>query len=339
MEVIEIQEDQKEIWNNFIKENGTLLQSWEWGDFKSEFSWKPFRLAVVENNNWLLAASVLCKALPLSKSFLYIPEGPAFAKASAGKPALKLLLSKIKEIAERENAIFLKIEPFLPNSTIQQINNLTDLGFRKSFEDIQPDHRLWIDLTKSKEEILDEMKHKGRYNIKLAQRKGVIIKETNDPKMLDVFYSLYAQTGKRDRFSIRPKIYFQKLFDMFIKTGYAKLFIAFFKKQPLAAIVVTCFGKYTNYLYGASSLEHRELMASYLIQWEAIKKAKEKGCQIYDFGAIAPTEIRHPWSGLREFKMKFGGRQVDLPGCYDLVYKPLWYSLFKAIEKIRRKYV
>jgi len=346
MEVVDVAESQKNIWNDFVKESGTLLQSWEWADFKANFSWRPFRLAVVENGQWLLAASILSKRLPMSKSFFYVPEGPIFSskvkeQRVKSKDVLRALIAKIEAVAQEENAIFLRVEPFLPNCQSEiwadVINNLTGLGFRKSFEDIQPKHRLWLDLRRPEDEIWRGMKHKARYNINLARRKGVIITETNGIKMLDAFYSLYLETAKRDRFSARPKIYFLRLLKMMNQADCGRMFMAYWRKQLLSAILVTFFGKYATYLYGATSSAHRELMASYLIQWEALRKAKQRGCQIYDFGAIAPSSGPHPWSGLREFKMKFQGVQVDFPGCFDLIYKPIWYHAFQLIERIRKR--
>lgn len=343
MKVIEVLEDQKEKWNDFIKETGTLLQSWEWGEFKSKFLWKPYRLAVVDDEkkeSWTLVASILVRKLPFSKTFLYIGEGPPMAGGTAHSvqySALSLLFKAIESIAQKENAIFLRVEPFRLDPSSQLIIQLERIGFQKAFESIQPQNRLWIDLTKPEEEILKEMKQKGRYNIKIAYKNDVNIEEATDKEMLEKFYNLHAETARRDKFTIRPKEYFEKLFDTFFPPGYYKLLIAFWKKKPLAAILLTAFGRYVTYLYGASSSQHREVMSAYLIQWEAIKKAKQEGFKIYDFGAIAPSEAPHHWSGLREFKMKFGGHQIDFPGAYDLVYKSLWYGLFKIIEKIRRK--
>ncbi|MCX6806981.1 MAG: peptidoglycan bridge formation glycyltransferase FemA/FemB family protein [Candidatus Berkelbacteria bacterium] len=337
MEATIIAENQKEKWNQFVKQNnGTLLQSWEWGDFKKEFLWKPIRLAIIDKSQWILAANILVRRLPFSKSFIYIGEGPVFGRVSSIKNQVsgtKLLLAKMQEIAKEENAIFLRIEPFDPK--LQGI--LEKLDFKKSFENVQPDHRLWIDLKKSEEEILKEMKHKGRYNIRIAEKRGVNIQGTNDMKMLDVFYALFLETAGRDRFSERPRSYFKKFFEVFFKNNQAKLFIAYLGQKPLVALLITYFGEYATYLYGASSSESRNTMAVYLAHWEAIKKSKQEGFKIYDFGAIAPSEESHHWSGLREFKMKFGKNQVDFPGAYDLVYKSSWYRLFKLAERVRRR--
>jgi len=354
MEVLKVVKAQKSIWNDFVKKNGTLLQSWEWGEFKANFSWTPFRLAVVENGQWLLAASVLSKRMPMHRSFLYVPEGPIASftikkQITKSKNALRLIMAEIQEIAQRENAIFLRIEPFLPSLVSEknpycqrsilarEINNLTALGFRKAFEDIQPRYRFWLDLKKSENEIWTGMRHKARYNIRLAQRKGVIIKEVVGIKMLDSFYSLYLETAKRDGFSTRPKVYFLRLFETMSQAGYVKMFMAYWHGHLLSSILVVFFGKYATYLYGATSSNHRELMPSYLIQWHAIRQAKKGGCHVYDFGAIAPSSEPHPWSGLREFKTKFQGVQVDFPGCFDLIYKPMWYCLFRLLERMRKK--
>jgi len=153
--------------------------------------------------------------------------------------------------------------------------------------------------------------------------------------MLDKFYSLYKETALRNNFSARPKSYFKELFHFLTTTNYGFFYWGYWQKKLLSVVLITFFGKYATYLYGASSSEHKELMAPYLLQWQAIKQAKKRGCSIYDMGAIAPFSGKHPWSGLRGFKIKFGGKEIELPGCFDFVYRPIQYTLFAFIERYR----
>jgi len=342
MEVLEIQNNDKQTWNNFVKKNGTLLQSWQWGNLKEKFGWKVYHFAVCENSKWLVCALILSFKLPFGKSFFYIPEGPVFDKEITEKNVLKafdVLIKKIKELAQKEKAIFVRFEPFLQkDEPLSQkiLDYFKEQKIIDSFEDMQPAHRLWIDLTKSETEILSQMKHKGRYNIKIAQKNKINIVKTNDDKMLDEFYTLYKETAKRDKFGLRPKNYFNELFNVLAPEKMADLYFAYFQKTLVASLFLTRFGKYATYLYGASSSKFREKMPAYLLQWEAIQKAKKDGFLIYDFAAIAPSEKPHKWSGLRDFKMKFGGSQIDFLGCYDLVLSKFWYNLFKIVEKTRR---
>ena len=323
MEVVEITKNEKNSFNEFVEKNGTFLQSFDWGEFKNNFEWKPYRFAVINKGIWVLSASVLQKKLPFNKSFLYVPEGPVLNKEHWGSPSkikeyVSALLNKIESYSEKENAIFLRIEP--------------------SFENVQPKHRLWVDLSLNEEEILRQMKHKGRYNIRIAKDDGVTILETRDDDKLDAFYKLLLETTKRDKFSSRPKEYFQFLLDLLWEKNIGGLFLAFIKNIPLAGAIISFWGKHALYLYGASSNQHREVMASYLLHWEIIKKAKQRGCTFYDFGAIAPNDNpNHIWAGLRQFKSKFGGDEIHLPGCFDFVYQKTNYNLFKTIEKVRRK--
>ena len=337
MEVIKVENKDLEEWDRFVSLKGTLLQSWQWGEIKAHFGWKPFYLVVREKKEWVVSALVLSYFLPFVKrSFFYIPEGPIiYPKDEEGltQEALRMLLSRIKQLAQEERAIFLRVEPIsFP------VKLLVKSGFKKAFEDLQPKTRLWIDLTKSEKELFAQMKHKGRYNIKIAQKNGVNIQETTDLKMLDTFYRLYQESARRDRFSTRPKQYFQVLFQTLTKHNFASFFFAFWNQSPLAVALVTFFGQFASYLYGGTSNRLRNLMASYLLHWEVIKRAKKRSCRIYDLGAISPThEPTHPWSGLREFKEKFGGEEIQLLGAYDLVYRPFSYNLLEIIEKIRRE--
>lgn len=300
----------------------SLLQTKVWADFRQSQGWQI---------HWVGEILVLEKALPMGFSFLYAPE-LILASFQDKAEELQVLLKKQK-------AIFLRLD-FLDQYEEEGANLLKEKGFRKAFEEIQPEYRQWVDLAPEEEQILAQMKEKGRYNIRLAQRRGVVVKKSDQ---IDEFYDLFRQTAARDGFQIRPRAYFVKLWRLLQENNYGELLVAYWQNQPVAAEIVTYFDSIASYLYGASGNAYREVMAPYLLHWEAIKEAKRRNCQIYDLLAISPFSEKpkaesgkHKYAGITRFKEQFGGRKVQLLGSYDLVFRPFWYNLFKIAEKIRR---
>jgi len=351
-EIVFVNKGESVKWNNFVESHGTLLQSFEWGELKAKFGWQFFPLALVERvtssnsekigeGTILGAALILEKKLPLGKTFFYCPQGPVLDCApwefEKMKKYLNLFLAKIRELARKRKAIFLRVDPSF-SKTEFDLRTLRSLGFRKGFEEIQPECTLKVELSPSEEEILAQMKQKGRYNIKIATKRKVKVEESSGLMGTKVFLAMHQETAQRDKFATHGSEYLTELIKMLGKKDWGSLFIARHEGSALAAILVSFFGKEAVYLYGASSSEKRELMPTYLVQWEAMKKAKKRGLEKYDFWGIAPTDDpNHHWAGLRRFKTQFGGRQIDYIGSWDLVFKPLWYRGFEMAEKFRRK--
>jgi len=313
----------------------SLLQTQEWADLKVSQGWQSHEINGV---------FVLEKKLPLGKSFLYAPEVD-FNKLQN----IQNFLTKIQKISENSNSIFFRLE-ILDEFDEKFVEIIKQNGFIKAFEELQPEWRQIIDLSKTDEEILAQMKPKGRYNIKIAQRENLNVKKSEN---IDDFYEIFRKTAKRDGFSIRPKKYFENLLKFLGKN--VELLVARLPSQDsdicgqaeyqgkiIAAAIVTYYQDTASYLYGASSNEYRNLMAPYLLHWQAIRRAKEKGGKYYDLLAVAPAgaseknALRHKYSGITRFKEQFGGRKVHLVGGWDLVYQPTWYKLFKIAERIRR---
>lgn len=301
----------------------SLLQSKIWAKIKQKVGWQCFEIDGVQ---------ILKKDLLAGKSFLYIPE-VGWQKIQP----IKKFREKLDRLAKKENAIFARLEILVEESE-DKINQIKKQGFQKAFEEIQPEDRQWIDLSQAEDEILAAMKPKGRYNIRLAIRKGVKVFQKTDKKAIDILYGLYAQTAKREDFAPRSKEYFYTLASELFPTHSAAVFVALYQGRPLAAILVTFYEKIASYLYGGSSSEHRELMAPYLAHWEAIRQAKKRGCKIYDLLAIAPEDQpAHKFAGLTRFKQQFGGKAIKLLGSWDRVYSRSLYLTFKALEKFRRR--
>ncbi len=299
----------------------SVLQTKEWSDFKANFGWKAHQI----NKVWILQ-----KKIALGRSVLYIPE--------VTKEALLALdIRKIRELAKKTNAIFLKIEPIIEASDKQTQAYLEKNEFIKSFEELQPGSRNMVDISDTQEKILKKMKPKGRYNISLAEKKGLKITSGTSTRELKNFYKLFVETSKRDKFTPRAKIYFQKMLATFESKKIGEVYLAYYEHQPLAAIIATFYGNTATYLYGASSSEHRNLMAPYLLHWHIIKNAKQKNCKVYDLLAVSPKNAkRHKYDGITEFKEKFGGKSIDLIGSYDLIFAPWLYNTYRVIERQRR---
>lgn len=246
---------------------------------------------------------------------------------------LDVFLENAQKLSKLHHSIFLRLEILNENDT-EIVAKLKEKKFIKSFEELQPEYRQIIAIDKSEEEILAQMKEKGRYNIKVAQRHGI---EIHPSANINAFYSLFAQTARRDKFQIRPKSYFEALLDKLSADGYAELLEAKYHGEVIAAEIVTYFDETASYLYGASSNENREVMAPYLLHLEAMRRAKERGMKFYDLLAVAPEgEDGHKYAGISRFKRQFGGRTVQIVGGYDLVFRPTWYKIFKFVEKMRR---
>lgn len=271
---------------------------------------------------------------------LYSPlvsESQVKSLSPEGDPSgSEAFLDKIKKNAESENAIFYRLELDVP-----RVFNfpLSTFHFVKSFEEMQPEHTLILNIDQSEEEILARMKPKGRYNIKVAERHNIEIEKSDSAAK---FFELYKTMAERHKITHRNLNYFQNLVDILKQKGYVQVFNAAAtidgKKEVLASAIIGYFGDRVTYLFGGSSNLHRELMAPYKLHWEIIKDAKNKGFKEYDFFGIAPDDNpKHKWAGVTRFKKQFGGEEVSLLGSYDLVFNKTKYSLFKTAERIRRK--
>ena len=299
----------------------SFFQTDIWGKFKTDFGWRSFRY-----DNLL----GLQKKIFFNKTMLYFPEIP-FSEGS---------IATIRKII-RDNVykkhIFTRFEFLSPwENTVAA--TIMKTGLIKSFEEVQPEYRQWVMIEGGEKHILGQMKPKGRYNIALAKRHKLKIKSGINEKLLKDFYDLYMETARRSNFSGRGARYFQGLVSMLDKSKVGEIMVVYQGKRPLSAGIFLYYGEMASYLYGASGGDRKQ-MAPYLMHWEAIKRAKENGCKIYDMLAIASPEHpnRHPHAGLTRFKTQFGGQSVHLLGSWDLVGSSFWYTIYRFAQKRRRK--
>ncbi|MDN5362518.1 MAG: hypothetical protein PWP70_1565 [Moorella sp. (in: firmicutes)] len=314
---------------------GHFLQSYGWGEVKATTGWQPLRLVLEEEGRIIAAASLLKRQLPyIQKSILYSPRGPVVDFHDTD--LFNELLAAIGRVARQEGAILLKIDPDIPEGDSQVKALLQEKGFRLAtggagFDGVQPRHVFRLDITPSLEELLANMHGKTRYNIRLAEKKGVVIKEDCALEDLPVFYEILKETTLRDRFLVRSYSYFETMWREMVERGYAKLFLAIYQGEPIAGTLAFIMGDKAWYLYGASSNRHRNVMPNYLLQWTMIRWAKEQGCTMYDFrGVPGILDASNPLYGLYRFKKGFNGAFTEFVGEYDLVYAPFFYWLWQT---------
>jgi len=337
MEIVRVEDELKEHWDSFVKSNaadGGLLQSWAWGDFQKSLDNRVFRLGVINEEGQLQASVMIVKyELPLEYNYIYCPRGPVINNLKVQD--LNSLFAEIKKIAKEEKSFLLRVDPpwVLGNE-----NRLTDVGFRKGESEIQPKCSFIIDITKSEEDLLKAMKQKTRYNIGLAQRKGVKIRISSEMSDIEAFWQLVKQTSERDGFHPHPKEHYKKMFEVFAKDETIKLFIAEYDGKVVAANMVSFFGKVCTYLHGASSNLYREVMAPYLLQWNTILEAKNQEFEYYDFGGVnGETFLNEKWKGITRFKLGFDSniKPTEYIGSFEMVLNPVIYSVYKFVKQIR----
>lgn len=319
---------------------GHVLQTWEWGEIKSRTGWRPWRLILEEDGEIVAGVSVLERKLPIiGIPIFYASRGPVLDWEN--EELFNAVLTEIRQLAKKRGAIFLKIDPDIPSSAKGLASYLQRKGFRsaetgKGFEGVQPKYVFRLDISTDEETLLAQMHQKTRYNIKLAQKKGVIIRRgTRDD--LPEFYQVLKETTERDRFLVRAYSYFEDMYDTLVPAGLGELFIGEYEGKIIAGTLAFAIGKTAWYIYGASSNAHRNVMPNYLIQWEMIRWAKSLGCTLYDFrGVPGPDQIENGshLSGLYRFKKGFNGEYTEFIGEWDLVYRPLIYFLWTRLEPI-----
>ncbi|HHB90592.1 MAG TPA: peptidoglycan bridge formation glycyltransferase FemA/FemB family protein [Anaerolineae bacterium] len=319
-------------WDAFVDAHphGHFLQLSGWGRFKAAFGWESVRVGVVEHNRLVAGAQILLRPLarvPLAPRFAYIPKGPVVDWSRAD--LLPSLFEAIHAVARTRRAAMLRMEPERLDSPDLRAQ-LQSLGFTPS-RAIQPRTTVWVDLTPDEATILKRMKQKWRYNVRLAARKGVVVRE-GDAHDLDAFIALMQITGSRKAFGVHTPDYYRTFWHLFAPTGRAVLLLAEFEGKPLAAIMVGYTGSRAYYFYGASGNQHRNLMPSHLLQWEAMRWARARGCTKYDLWGVPDAVADDPnaaipdppegmW-GVWRFKRGFGGQVVRYVGAWDKGYWP-----------------
>ncbi len=329
-------------WDDFVTaRGGHILQSSAWGELKTRFGWRALRLALARDDALIAGAQILFRQLPLGLPFAYIPRGPVVDPADQN--TVVALFDALCRAAKSHGAFALKIEPNWLDDTCNSQFAIHNSQFANS---IQPRTTIHLDLTRDLDAILAQMKPKWRYNIRLAERKGVGVRAGRVDDLV-TFYRLMQITSARDRFAIHSADYYRAAFELFIardpstplrSAQDARLFVAEYARAPLAMIFVTAFGGEAIYLYGASSNAHRERMPNHALHWAAIQWAKSRGCARYDLWGLGATTDAdaNAAHGLYQFKQGFGGAVVKYVSARDVVFSRWRYALYARAVAWRR---
>jgi lipid II:glycine glycyltransferase (peptidoglycan interpeptide bridge formation enzyme) len=329
-------------WNAALEKipNAHILQTWEWGALKEKYGWTASRIIFADNNSPVAAAQILRRSVPRTPfSVLYVPKGPALDYNNV--PLFNRVLTELEHYARRVRAIFIKVDPDVLSESPAAFL-LPKRRWRLSGEQIQYHNTVTLDLTHAEDELLAAMKPKWRYNIRLAQKKGVRV-ECGTEDDLALFYEMYAETSARDGFLIRQFPYYRDVWSTLMRAGLAQIFLAQVSRpstssslradsaqdETIAGLILFVFAGRAWYFYGASRNSHRELMPNHLLQWEAIRWAQQQGCREYDFwGAPDQLDESEPMFGVYKFKMGFGGKFVERIPAHDFVVNPTLYWLY-----------
>lgn len=339
MDLREATQQDRQRFDDFIArfETGDLLQSFEWGDLKARSGWQPVRLIAERDGKIVAAASLLKRAIPkVGRCIMYASRGPVLDTTDFA--LLSAFTEYLKQTAIKHKAILLKIDPPIPVEDTASETHLRNVGFSpiqlKGFGGTQPKCVMQLDLAgRTEEELLASFKPKWRYNIRLAEKKGVTVNMDCDRSELATFYSLLKETCERDGFLVRGLSYFEDMWDALVPAGYMKLVLTYYEDTPVAGAIAYIFGDKAMYTYGASSNQHRNVMPNHLMQWRMIQWAVEHGCKWYDFRGVSPKKgdgSDDHLQGLNRFKEGFSPRFVEYVGEYDMVLSPAWYWLWNV---------
>lgn len=336
MKFFKFTSDIKDEWDKFVLENerGSVHQVSVWENFQVKIKGRgPVYGWGMRDDSGKIVATTFCVCMDTGfkgKKWWYSARGPVFSDEKYGLALVKYVAIELKNLG----GLFWRFDPYVEKNFVKKSKPAT--------QNYQPTDTLMLNLAKSDEELLAEMKRKGRYNINLARKKGVTCVKIEGSKAtkndVEEFWRLTNETTDRDSFAGHEKIYYENFLKSVVP--YADLFFAVAEDGTKIATAISTFaGKRAIYYFGASTSdkEYRNLMAPYLLQWEMVQEARKRGCETYDFLGIAPeNEPNHAYAGISEFKWKFGGeRHTYAPG-REIVFDKKWYALYRIAKKVRR---
>lgn len=358
--MIRLEENQIPMWNQLLLHfpDAHILQTSQWASAKKQNGWSP--LYFLEGFNPQSPeglALILRRQLSfagLKFSVLYAPKGPVLHWDDPD--SVSRMLDALQDICRREKAIFIKIDPDvllgtgIPGAESEVPNprglamqaELNQRGWKYSQDQIQFRNSVLLDLHKNEDDLLAAMKQKTRYNIRLAARKGVKVRQ-GEIAELPILYKMYAETAVRDGFVIRHGDYYLKTWGEFFQADMAKILIAEVESQPIAALILFHFNGIARYMFGMSTENSRDLMPNYLLQWEAMRLAKQLGCHTYDmWGAPEVFDESDSMWGVFRFKEGFNGTITRTLGAWDYTPQPWLYrryteTLPKLLNLLRRR--
>lgn len=308
------------------------MQSWEWGEARTKMGIDVMRLGEYEKDKLINVFQISLHKIP--NTFLKIGYLPRSVLPSPK------LTDYLYEYGRENFVILIKIEPNIQADIKHDMLHrmLSDKRVLKSPTPLFPQWTQTIDLTKSEDDLLKQMKSKTRYNIRLAQKKGVTVREESTDQGFKTFIDLYMKTTSRQQYSGHNRHYHEVLFTT-LRPAISHLLIAYYQGKPLGVYELFLFNNVLYYPYGGSITDHKEVMAPNLLMWEAIRFGKKHGATSFDlWGSLSPDYDKdHIWSGFTRFKEGYGAEFTEMIGSYDMIIRPLLYKAFTVVQKLRER--
>ncbi len=305
------------------------LQSWYWGEARIKTGVEILRIGRFEGDKLKNVFQMTIHKVPFLPIKLgYLPRSPLPDKKA---------LDFIAKTAREKGLAFIKLEPYVKTSEIKGTEDFFKYPkLKKSPHPLFPKWTIMLDLTKSEDELFKNLKRKTRYNVRLAKRKGVEVKEMSNDKGFEIFVKLYFDTCKRQNYKGHTPEYHRIIWET-LKNKIAHILVAFYKGKPVAAYELFLYKNILYYPYGGSDYNYRNTFASNLLMWEAILFGKKHGAKLFDmWGSLPPNYPKsHPWAGFTRFKQGYGGEFVEFIGSWDLIVDELKYKIFSFSHKIR----
>lgn len=333
-----IPQDERERYDEVVKHP---LQSWAWGEFRRVQGQKVERLGVFDDNgNLIEGLQVTFHDLPVIGGTVgYLPKGPQ--PNAYHFPALR-------DLGKKHGAVFIKLEPNVMYPAGEQ-NYFNDTMKLLEENNARPGQALFtpytftLDLTPDPETIFENCKSKTRYNIRLARKKGVEIVEDTSEQGLEDYLRLLQETTDRQGFYAHDEQYFRTMWEHLGKqqTQMFRILKAMYEGKVISAWIIFLHNGVGYYPYGASSREHRDVMANNLLMWETLMLAKREGCTSFDmWGSLGPNpDPSHKWFGFHRFKEGYGATLMQSLGTHDLVLDFPKYTFFTLANKLRWAYL
>lgn len=323
-------------WEPLVQASPTsgVMQSLSWAAFKQARGMEVMHLLVEDAGELIGGALAYRAADPRHPNLITMPEGPVLPwdQPERARSGLRAMRDALRDLVP--DAVGLRIEPLLP---APRPALLRDWG-RAPVDQLAPE-TLWLDVRPAPTAVLAQMRPKGRYNIRLAARRGVVTRSTLDAQAIPAFYALLEEAGERDDFYVEPIDYFNDLLRILGPAGHAQILFAERDAEPLAAMLLITYGQRAVYLYGGIATRQRNLMAGYALQWAAINAAREAGCAIYDFyGYESSGDPDHQFAGFSRFKRAFGGTPVAFAGAHDFFWpERVADAVIRAIHELSKE--
>lgn len=305
------------------------LQSWTWGEFQSSLGRRIWRLGDEVNGSLCGAALIIEHQLMLGRSYCYCPHGPVTTSIDS----LRRLYAAILDVAKEAGAMHVKIDP--PQYPFPYDQSTFPSPFTPGTT-LQPRTTLVLDCQLTETELLAAMHPKTRYNIRLAEKKGVTVRWSTSDADYQTFMQLQRATAERQGIRLHPDNYYQRMFAALRSANLVSLAIAEYDGRALAINEIIWQDQTATYIHGGSTTELKELMAPHLLQWQIILEVKRRGMHHYDLRGIAPeNQPNHKLAGVTRFKKGFGGSVVTFPPAANGVINQSWYAAYRLAKRLR----